>query len=1056
MKCYRRIFALCLSMCMVISLPCVSKTEVYASADLNAECVGSLNENFDGRTDVNALYQKSGAGVLAGRWQFTELSAWGKGSNEIKTPDGGSKVLNMTSTADWANPGGVDFVFDTPLAPEYILDISYDMHFDSSDTGTVAAALFSNGNFDAHDNAGIGRHMPAGDDSFQIINGNEQGKAAIGTWNRCPSGTITVKAVYNLYAWTYNADVFLNGELAASMTDGIIGPSSWDKDDTCKPGSTYEKLSFVVQVGTAYVDNISIKAYKPRYNAYARVDYNNPGENTGMEQVAVMNQGVERAGRKGMLMDRDREAEMYMLFDVDDSMLYNIIDDTPIEITVEYFDEGNGFFELAYDGYNAPAGRNDIWVNTEYVQMTNSLEWKSYTFYTEHMRMTNRADNADFRLGVFSLKDGRSPGSVVVGSVTMRTSEYHDPLRLVSVTGNKLGNIYSKGEEIGVNLNFENKSAREAKGTFSYTVKSDDGKNIGGEENVSCIFPAWEKTTLTLHPPEGDKYGIYYLRIEGMFGYTDGKDEEPTPFSADVEYSLAWEVAKEDVNDKFGTALLICEFDWSAKDGVAANIAGRAGLGWNREEIRWSRTELVPGVYKLPDDMWRELEYAKEAGMKNELGLLYSNPVAYKSFADMMDPPTTEEELTAYGNWCEWLARETKGLVQAFAVWNEFTLSSFNSTNDSPLNYAKMMEVAYKAVKKGNPDAIVIGCEGIAIGDMPFFEKVFKAGGLNHMDILGLHPYDWTGHYNTQKIIKDSNKIKEFMRKYGEEKPIWWTEFGFNRRYTLEEQRNNFVMAYALQECYDIADLTLQFRMQNDLRIGGLEEGSWGLLWSYEDLGRENGAKPAYLGICAMNNLIGANAEARDVICDGTTYAFRFYNKKLGKDVAVLAGEYDSKYMAINLGTNELEVYDVYGNKLAPVASEDGVYGFSINKEPIYITGNFTAFEQIGELEDIASGIVKGETFVKQFSALTAGDNIQVKLHRRLLSENEGGCCILAFYDSAGALVQSVLDTVSFAEENKYWNGCGATVPQNAASAKVFVWKNNTLAPLMKPVLLKN
>ena len=62
----------------------------------------------------------------------------------------------------------------------------------------------------------------------------------------------------------------------------------------------------------------------------------------------------------------------------------------------------------------------------------------------------------------------------------------------------------------------------------------------------------------------------------------------------------------------------------------------------------------------------------------------------------------------------------------------------------------------------------------------------------------------------------------------------------------------------------------------------------------------------------------------------------------------------------------------------------------------------------------------------------------------------------MAFYDSAGALVQSVLDTVSFAEENKYWNGCGTTVPQNAVSAKVFVWKNNTLAPLMTPILLKN
>ena len=138
------------------------------------------------------------------------------------------------------------------------------------------------------------------------------------------------------------------------MKDGIIGPSSWDKNDTCTPGSTYEKLSFVVQTGTAYVDNISVKAYKIKYNAYAKVDYSNPSENVGMTQVAVANQEVERAGRKGMLMDRDGESEMYMLFDVDDNMLYNIPDETPIEVTVEYFDEGDGYFELAYDGYGIP------------------------------------------------------------------------------------------------------------------------------------------------------------------------------------------------------------------------------------------------------------------------------------------------------------------------------------------------------------------------------------------------------------------------------------------------------------------------------------------------------------------------------------------------------------------------------------------------------------------------------------------------------------------------------------------------------------------------------
>ena len=43
--------------------------------------------------------------------------------------------------------------------------------------------------------------------------------------------------------------------------------------------------------------------------AYAKVDYNNPRENTGMTHIAVANKEVERAGRKGMLMDRAGEPE---------------------------------------------------------------------------------------------------------------------------------------------------------------------------------------------------------------------------------------------------------------------------------------------------------------------------------------------------------------------------------------------------------------------------------------------------------------------------------------------------------------------------------------------------------------------------------------------------------------------------------------------------------------------------------------------------------------------------------------------------------------------------
>ena len=58
---------------------------------------------------------------------------------------------------------------------------------------------------------------------------------------------------------------------------------------------------------------------------------------------------------------------------------------------------------------------------------------------------------------------------------------------------------------------------------------------------------------------------------------------------------------------------------------------------------------------------------------------------------------------------------------------------------------------------------------------------------------------------------------------------------GLVRAILLRNRKIIFVMAYALQECYDLADVTYQFRLQDDLRIGG-DEKAWGLNWSYEDL----------------------------------------------------------------------------------------------------------------------------------------------------------------------------------------------------------------------------
>ena len=674
---------------------------------------------------------------------------------------------------------------------------------------------------------------------------------------------------------------------------------------------------------------------------YANVDFNNSGKKTGLSLLWFENVETEREGRKGVILNHDSEAKRYLYIDIDDNMLYDIPDDTPIEVTVDYFDEGEGFFELLYDAYGIPENiRNGIEGREECVRLTNTMEWKTHTFYVERMRLANRLGNFDVRIGVYSVVDGFSPEPVIVGSVTLKTVERQNPIRLEGVGGNKAGNIYAKGEDIKVNLNIANKTERDARGDFTYTAKDEDGYTVY-EGKVSGVFPA-NKTTPLAIKATAEKYGIYTLAVNGEFRYTDG-DSEPLPFSVNTEYSLAWEVSKDNINDSCGTALLINSNNMSAPNGVAAGIAARAGVRWNREEILWKDSEPQPGVYKIPEHMKRELELARDAGMNNELGLLYANPVIYDNVVGMADAPTTEKELTAYGDWCEWLARETKGLVQAFCVWNEYN-GSFNEQGESPEHYVKMLEIAYKAVKKGNPDAIVIGLETAGI-DPAFNKRVFEAGGLQYMDVAGVHPYDWTGHFDTQRIVNLTNDMKEMMREYGDEKPIWWTEFGFSSHYPFKERMFNHVMTYALQKHYDLADVVIQFRMQDDLE-GGSVEGNWGYIKDYREAEIMNCAKPSYLAVCAMNNLIGSAAEAKEVIKDGTTYAFHFYNNEMKKDVVLLQSEYDAQFMSLSLGAKQIEVYSAYGNQLDTITSENGVYGLGVSTEPIYLVGDFSDIKQ--------------------------------------------------------------------------------------------------------------
>ncbi len=565
-------------------------------------------------------------------------------------------------------------------------------------------------------------------------------------------------------------------------------------------------------------------------------------------------------------------------------------------------------------------------------------------------------------LGTFRLRNWANGGTFYLDNLKI---ERLVSLELRSITSDNPGNIFGKDEAMTMNLNYKNISDYDiTAGIEAYATDADE--NVVWTGSYSADAKVNEEVSVPVEVTGADKFGLYTLHTKTTSVYPEDSGVSPKTDEKKIQFSRAWKVAKEDINQKFGTALLIPTYKWSAPNGVAAEMAGNAGLGWNREEIQWKACETSPGSYELPEEARKELEAARDKGIKNHLGLVYSNPIWYDNWRWNADAPTSDKELEAYGNWCEWLARETKGLVQAFGVWNEYNIANFNAENEPAEHFATIQKVAYEAIKRGNPDALVLGMEEAGISN-DFNRRVFDAGGYDYMDVAAVHPYDWSGHFNTKSLIKASQELRDMMAEYGEPKPVWFTEMGFNYRFTYQEQASNMVMLYNLQQHLNVSDNIYQFRFQDTISepIG---EATWGLCLDYRDAESPNAAKPSYLAVCAMNNLLGPTmAEPVEYIQNGVDYAFRYKNNRLGKDIAVIQGEYDSTYRAFDLGCTGVEIYDYYGNKLYNMTSENGIYGFSVGVEPIYVVGNFTKFAEV----DAANAII---TPLKDSESVAFGD----------------------------------------------------------------------------------
>jgi len=139
------------------------------------------------------------------------------------------------------------------------------------------------------------------------------------------------------------------------------------------------------------------------------------------------------------------------------------------------------------------------------------------------------------------------------------------------------------------------------------------------------------------------------------------------------------------------------------------------------------------------------------------------------------------------------LAQRYKGRVAAYEIWNEPNLHyEWGNLAPDPVSYTEMLKVAYTAIKKVDPAAVVIS-GGLATtgdgsltadSDLTFLEEMYQAGARGYFDALGSHPYA----YGQAPDISHPDGLSldrvvaqhELMEANGDgETPIWITEVGW-------------------------------------------------------------------------------------------------------------------------------------------------------------------------------------------------------------------------------------------------------------------------------------
>ncbi|EPH0095383.1 hypothetical protein QDZ74_005232 [Pluralibacter gergoviae] len=243
----------------------------------------------------------------------------------------------------------------------------------------------------------------------------------------------------------------------------------------------------------------------------------------------------------------------------------------------------------------------------------------------------------------------------------------------------------------------------------------------------------------------------------------------------------------------------------NSKVNEISNAILELNLNTFRDDIKWKDIEVNKGVYSLSKvkSLIALIDLMNKKGIRPIIILGYGNEIY-----DHGAPPETNEDLTAFGNYVDFVSKKLKGKVAFYEIWNEWTRNTkYKDINLSEKSYLAIVKQSSNIIRRNDSNAkILIGGINVFASQGKYFKgsekfwlkELISKNIMKYADGISLHAYsiyEPTGRRNPELYF---NYLDHAVSSLGYNGKFYITEFGVPSEPYLHGFDSKYIKNYIL------------------------------------------------------------------------------------------------------------------------------------------------------------------------------------------------------------------------------------------------------------------